>query len=459
MTLFDRLFRPSEQRPPAPPRRLAAPMPLINHLMARRFTGQRPGHRVSSAHLQAAYPFVAEGGLGGRGVLIGRDAYGGSFVYDAWELYRAGLITSPNMIVVGFVGSAKSSLVKTLLWRSHVFGRRAWVVDVKREYGPLAEAIGGTTVALRPGGNVRLNPLTPLAGREGQQRLLRAVCTATLGRPLLPEESAALMEGLISVIRHKDGEPTLPDIVEVLLRPTGEMADALATEVGALATAAREAALALARLCAGDLRGMFDGPTSGELDFDAPLVVLDLAEVYNSEALAVLMTCATAWMQANVDARRAEARLLGQTAPKTIGVVDETWRVFAELGLGEWLQSNFKLARQYGQQNVIVVHRLSDLRAAGAEGSREARLAEGLLGDAETRVIYRQPEDQVPLAVELLGLTETEAELLPTLGKGQALWKVGQRSFLVQHQLSGLEWQIVDTDSAMNVTSMAEEIV
>ena len=41
------------------------------------------------------------------------------------------------------------------------------------------------------------------------------------------------------------------------------------------------------------------------------------------------------------------------------------------------------------------MHRLSDLRAAGAEGSREVRLAEGLLADAETKVVYAQPPDQL----------------------------------------------------------------
>ena len=46
--------------------------------MIRAARGQ-PGHRTTTAHIQAAYPFVAEGGLGGRGVYIGRDAYGGSF--------------------------------------------------------------------------------------------------------------------------------------------------------------------------------------------------------------------------------------------------------------------------------------------------------------------------------------------------------------------------------------------
>jgi hypothetical protein len=39
-------------------------------------------HRVTSAHLQAAYPFVAEGGLPCTRVYVGRDLFGSSFVFD-----------------------------------------------------------------------------------------------------------------------------------------------------------------------------------------------------------------------------------------------------------------------------------------------------------------------------------------------------------------------------------------
>ena len=416
-------------------------------LFGARVRGEREGHTATTAHVQAAYPFVAEGGLGGRGVYIGRDAYGGSFVYDPWELYGREL-TSPNMLVIGQIGRAKSSLVKTYLWRQSVFGRRAWVIDPKGEYGALAQAFGVRPISLQPGGSVRLNPLTPRAGWQGQLRLLQAVSAGSLRRPLAPEEEAGLREALKVVNAIANGEPTLPAIVDVLLRPTEDMARALATDVPQLAQATRQAALGLQRLCEGDLRGMFDGPTTPGLDLDAPLVVIDLHAVYDSAALGILMTCAAAWLRAMVDAQcaRSDAREAGD---KLIVVVDEAWRIFSHLGIGEWLQDSFKHSRAYGVHNIIVMHRLSDLRAAGAEGSREARLAEGLLADAETRVIYAQPTDQLPWTQELLGLTQTEVELLPTLRRGEALWKVGQRSFLVHHRLSSFEAQLVDTDARM----------
>jgi hypothetical protein len=100
-------------------------------------------------------------------------------------------------------------------------------------------------------------------------------------------------------------------------------------------------------------------------------------------------------------------------------------------------------------QNIIALHRLSDLGSAGAQGSREARIAEGLIADADTKVVLAQPPDQIEGLRNLLGLSATEAELVPTLRRGEALWVVGRRSFLVQHRLSQIEQALVDTDARM----------
>jgi hypothetical protein len=122
--------------------------------------------------------------------------------------------------------------------------------------------------------------------------------------------------------------------------------------------------------------------------------------------------------------------------------------------VGEWLQESFKLSRSHGTQNIIVIHRLSDLQAAGAAGSRERALAEGLLADAETRVIYGQATDQLDWTRDTLRLTGTETELLPALDRGVALWKVGQRSFIVRHRRSRAEEPLSNTDARMTATAV-----
>ena len=154
------------------------------------------------------------------------------------------------------------------------------------------------------------------------------------------------------------------------------------------------------------------------------------------------MTCATAWLQAALAARPDVKRLV---------VVDEAWAILRNLATARWLQSGFKLSRALGVANIAVVHRLSDLRAAGADGSETQQLAQGLLADAETRVVFAQPPSEVDAVAGALGLSTTEAALLPALPRGVALWKVGSRSFVVEHALGSAEAALVDTDAAMRV--------
>jgi hypothetical protein len=76
-------------------------------------------------------------------------------------------------------------------------------------------------------------------------------------------------------------------------------------------------------------------------------------------------------------------------------------------------------------------------------------LAEGLLAYSETRVVYAQSPGEVERSADLLGLTDTEVALVAQLRRGVALWKVGRRSFLVEHRLASDEVALVDTDAAM----------
>jgi len=411
---------------------------------------ERPGHRCTTRHAQAVYPFIAAGGLGGRGVFVGRDSGGEAFCYDPWVLYGEGMLDDPNAIVLGKLGQGKSALVKTLLWRMLLFGRRAFVLDVKREYGPLCEAAGVRPISLVPGGGVRLNPLASRPEEHAQLELLRAVTVTAVGGPLRQIESAAVREALRAVRASGVGEPTLPDITAVLFAPVADMARRLRTTVSRLTEDVRRAALALQDLCEGPLRGMFDGPTTPGLDLDAKLVVLDLHAVRDSAAVGVLMACATAWMSALL------ARMADRPGrERLINVADESWKIIQHTGLGEWFQSNFKLARQFGVMNLVVLHKLADLQAAGDAGSRAARFAEGLIADASTRIVYHQDESQVPLTRELLGLSETEAGLISMLGTGQALWRGGSRAFVVQHHRSRLEARLTNTDTGMQVGGLA----
>lgn len=401
-------------------------------------------HEATTAQLGALYPLVFSSAQRTPGVLIGQDLFGGPFCFDPFTLYESGELTNPNALLIGQIGRGKSSLIKTLLLRQIAFGRSAMVLDPKGEYAPLARRCGAAVVSLDPAGAQRLNPLE-LGGEEqlvSRLTLLDALGERALERVLLPRERAALEVALTSAERRVQRVPTLPDVVEALLYPQGEAAELIATTKELLAEEGRDLGLGLRRLVTGDLRGLFDGPSTVHLNPETPLVCLDLSALYGSPALGLLMACATAWLQA-------EIRRRASTSQRTILVLDEAWAVLREPSVARWLQASWKLSRSWGVANVAVLHRLSDLLAVGSEGSELRQLAEGLLADSETRICYQQPPGEVAASARLLGLSDAECEVLPQLSRGVGLWKVGGRSSLVRHLVGPRESELIDTDSSM----------
>ena len=143
-------------------------------------------HRATTRVLRVAYPFLAEGGLGADGTYIGSDVFsGGSFVYDPWVLYQGRVITNPNVLLAGVIGSGKSSTAKALITRSLALGHKAYVpCDPKGEWTAVAEAMGGATIKLGPGLATRLNPLD--AGRKPATVQRRRVAADRLVSPPSP---------------------------------------------------------------------------------------------------------------------------------------------------------------------------------------------------------------------------------------------------------------------------------
>ncbi len=404
-------------------------------------------HEATTAQLGAAYPLAASRALPAGGVLVGRDLFGAAFVHDPFELYAHGALTNPNMLVLGQIGRGKSALVKTYLFRQAAFGRRVVVLDPKGEYGPLARALGSAPVALAPDGRLRVNPLeVGPAERDDGRGVARgalarcaALSAAALRRELTPLEHTGV-ELALSAVARRGREPTIPEVVDALLSPSPGEGRAIGTPDSELRSGTLDLALELRRLVHGELRGMFDGPTSPGVDLGSPVVVLDLSAVYDSPALGVLVTCAAAALERTT-------RSAG--GGRTILVVDEAWAVLANLGAARYLQSSWKLARSRGLANLAVLHRVSDLAAVGDEGSALSRVAQGLVADCETVVCYAQPPAEIGAAASVLGLSDQEARTVGRLGRGVALWKVGGRSFLVEHRLARSERPIVDTDARL----------
>ena len=168
------------------------------------------------------------------------------------------------------------------------------------------------------------------------------------------------------------------------------------------------------------------------LDRSAPLA--------NRKALRLVLTAAASWLQ---------AVLYGRPDRRKLTVIDEGWTALDDLAIVRFLQDQWRLGRQWGCANILITHALADLRSQTDDHTAHGKIAEGLLNTTSVRVYPHQQPDQVGRLLSDLGLTSTEAALLPNLAPFQALWKVGAHTALVDHHIDHTEWSFCDTDAAM----------
>ncbi|SNQ51398.1 conserved hypothetical protein [Frankia canadensis] len=443
-------------------RRGAQPPRVLGPFAGRIFHKLRlPAHMETTAQIAGIYPFVVDSGLDAPGMYIGRHVWSGnSFDFDVFELYRQQVIENPNFAVFGAVGSRKSALLKTLISRGAAFGYQAAVpCDPKGEYTRLARRLGCEPTYIGPGMATRLNPLDAPPRPRGiadadwarevkraRSALLSSLIETAKGVPLTPAEHTAVDLALDVVTRQITGAsperwatPLLPHVLEAMTDPSEEDCSSLPMTATELRDASRDATLTLRRLTHGALGGLFDGPTTSPLDFDRPIAVLNLERVQGSdEMIALIMTCAQAWM---------EAALMRQDGVQRYVVYDECWRLMRFAGLVRRLSAQQKLARQWGCANAIVAHRISDLLSASPDS---VEIAKGLLAETAIRILYKQASDQIADTQEALGLTDVAADLLPRLDPGFALWLIGSRAFYVEHVVGDLEIPVVLNGSKMH---------
>jgi hypothetical protein len=410
-----------------------------------------PAHRATSNVLAGAYPFLADRGLGSDGTLIGHDAWSGAaFTFDPWILYQRQVITNPNVLLAGIIGRGKSTLAKSIATRSIAFGKKIYVPgDPKGEWTVVANAVGGQAIQLGGTANTRLNPLDEggaIALSDDQHRaettrrrrnLLGSLTETALGRPLSPVEHTALDAALAAVIADTT-TPTLPAVVDTLFTPRS---GGVGSTAGQLRDDGRHIAHALSRLVHGDLAGLFDGPSTTPFDPHLPMISLDLSNIAGSDTLiSLVMSCASAWM---------EAALSDPGGGQRWVIYDEAWRLLRQPSLVARMQAQWKLSRSLGIANLMVIHRISDLGAVGDADSQTRNIALGLLADCSTKIVYGHERGEAAKAGNGLGLTTTEIAQLPELQRGEGIWKIGERSFLIRHSCTTGELDLFDTDDRM----------
>jgi type IV secretory pathway VirB4 component len=298
-------------------------------------------------------------------------------------------------------------------------------VDPKGEYAELATRHGATPIALGRDGWCSPFPDDDVEGRH----LLRALVASAQGHALSDDQHFALDEAW----QRLGGVPE-----RVVFALYQLLKDHLSSPQ---ASAQRSLALILHRFIHGDLAGLFDGDTK-PLRLTGDLVVVDLSSQWSSNSLCVAVLSVVAAAQ----------QVVGDSSIPGYLVIDEAWALMSDPASLRWLQGSWKLARARGLAHVMVLHRWSDIAAAGSAGSVERDRARGLLRECETAWLFRQPVDEAHEMVAALGLAPHEERYLTALPKGVALVRYGPHRSIVRVEPNAEDRSVIDTDAAMRAT-------
>lgn len=412
-----------------------------------------------------------------QGILLGRDRLSNTPVaHDPFTAYENGVITSPAVVVLGVIGSGKSSLIKTVYVMRPIIlrGRRGVVMDKKDrggegEYAELTRRLGAEPLRfVVGGGGTVLNILDPTilagSGVAGQARLLVALAElANDGEPLEKWEKAALRAAHRATLAQAEASnrvPLLEDLLQQLARvndatrsightlgeggePGAEFADYSPAALERMHQAGLGVRHLLSAMLADELAGMFDGPTSRSVQLQQRLTTFDISQLPDEgPAVSMVMAIANVWLLGTLRNHR---------GLRTNFVAEEGWDLVGGPG-GRVFQRNSKLARGLGLSNIAALHHIADIPPHDP--------AVAMLKEAQTVHLYRQDrDDDIEATLRLYGLDPGARSTLANLADGHHLLKIGNRREIhVEHVRSRLERGLTNTDEAMVSTGTGRRL-
>lgn len=414
-----------------------------------------------STQAATVYPFLLGAGLPPRGVPVGRDVLTGELVCIDPSGWTGRLTTNPGVWVMSQPGAGKSALVKRMCLVYSAYGYLVCVPgDVKGEYTPLIEGLGGSVVRIGDGRG-RLNPLDsgPLRGRlaslpSEERAALRDVLVgrrletlgallstrAGLGRTPDEIERSALTAAVQVADDASEGDPVIGDVAAVLRQAPEPLRRRLAAEGTTYTDLTRSVIAGLDNLIDGPLKGLFDGPTTAPLDISAPAVSVDLSGLRARGADVVSAGMIATW--AHTYAALDSARSIGMLERSLVLPMDEMWRALRSgPGLVDAMDAISRLNRTTADVTIYVTHSLLDAEALPTEEDRAK--AGGLMDHCDTWVIGASTAEELRRVTGKRALTEQECLLVQSWssatstgldttdqvhpGRGKYLIKIGTR--------------------------------
>ena len=387
---------------------------------------------MDTSSLASTFPFTSATLTQDKGVMYGVNSQNGSLViFDRYSLENA------NEVVFGKSGSGKSFTIKLEIMRQFMFGTEIIVIDPEKEYGKLAETLGGEHLDFSATSPVTINPFD-LSGvyEEGENELglkilsLRALLKIMLGA-VNPAEDAILDRALVETYADKGisanpstqikTPPILGDLYQKLLT----MQD----------TKAQDIALRLEKYVKGSLSGIFNQQSN--FNITNPLTIFSLRDLEDEfRPIAMHIILYFLWTRVR------------KTLKKRLLIVDEAWYLMKHEDSASFMYGIAKRARKYYLGLTTATQDVQDFLSSD--------YGRAILSNSSIQILLKQATSEIDTVAKTFYLSDGERQLLLSAGVGQGLFFAGQNHVSIQVEAAPFEHDIITSNPA-EVQKMQQE--
>lgn len=386
----------------------------------------------------ALFPFATADLAHEGGVVLGSNMITGApVVYNPF--IGAPFLINPHIGIFATTGAGKTFMVKLMIARAAILGRRAVFIDPEGEYGRLTKELGGLEIRFSPDAPAFLNPLElevdeGAGGDEKQVNIKDKVddvkslvveMVEGLGGKVKPQDLVLLEEALFKEYQTRgftsdprslyEGYSNVTDGIYMVGERKKRMPTLSDLHRRLETMGATELAMLLRPYLRTGAMGIFDGESTVDLG-GAPLVsfnILGLEEKF-LRPLAMHVTMSWVW-----------EKFVKKNAGKFKSVVvDEAWMFAKYHQTMEFLETMARRARKRQTSLMVATQNFIEF-ASKPQG-------QAVLTNLDTIVLMGQNPNEIDAVTSTFKLSPSQREFLLRLRRGQALMRVGQQMVAVE---------------------------
>ena len=399
---------------------------------------------VLTSGLVATYPFISSAIFDEEGIFIGTNIYNNSLVFI--DRYNSNKYKNANICIFGTSGAGKSFYTKLLILRNRLLGIEQYIIDPDREYGPLCEALEGTSLKIGPSSNTYINvfDIREESIEEDGQGYLANKIGKLIGffnlifGNLNEEEKAILEESVIELYKQKqitfdDKSLYKEDENKISIKPIFKDTYDMPIlqdfyELLGKNEKTKKFQIKLIPFVKGSLK-FFNNYTNIELS--NKLIVADVYELGEDNLKYGMWLCTDLfWDRIKKDRKVKKAIYL-----------DEIWRligVTSNKEVASFIYKIFKTIRKYGGSSVAITQDVSDLFSL-----EEGTYGKSILNNSEIKTFFSLEEENIKVLEKYTNLSEKEKIEIKSLKRGECLMFIGNEHILTKIEAADFEKNII----------------